>query len=102
LPPQSFTGQSLKTSGTQQAEAKGSTDANPRKQETQEKTEETETSNQEDEVPNQEEGNPEIVTPGKQVKGQAEIPSKGVGDIPFLTSSEPATECYLETIIQGN
>jgi hypothetical protein len=52
--------------------------------------------NQEDEVPNQEEGNPEIVTLGKHVKGQVEIPLKGVGDIPFLTSGESATNAMLK------
>jgi hypothetical protein len=71
-------------------------DANPSKQETHEKIEEIKTSNQEDEVPNQEEGNPEIVTSGKQVKGQVEIPSKGVGDILFLTLGEPTTYATLK------
>jgi hypothetical protein len=98
--PKVLQGKTSKPPGTQQAEAKGSTDASPSKQETQEKTEETETSNQEAEIPNQEEGNPEIVTPGKQVKGQAEISSKGVGDIPSLTSKEPATDATMKQSFQ--
>jgi hypothetical protein len=94
--PKVLQGRTSKPLGTQQAEAKGSTDTNPGKQETRKKTEETETSNQEAKIPNQEKGNPEIVALDKQVKGQAEIPPNGVGDIIFLTSSDPATDTTMK------
>jgi hypothetical protein len=60
--PKVLQGRNSQPPSTQQAEDKSSTGANPRKQETQDKTEETKISNQEEEIPNQEEGNPEIVT----------------------------------------
>jgi hypothetical protein len=82
--------------GIQQTKAKGSTDTSPGKQETQGNTEETETSNQETEIPSQEERPPETDTPGKQVKDQTEIPSKGVGDTPLSTSNEPVTDATMK------
>jgi hypothetical protein len=73
-------------------EAKGSKDSSPNKEKNQEKTGEAGTSERGAEIPYQQEGNPEKGTSGKQVQGQAEIPSQGSGDSLSLMSNKPATD----------
>jgi hypothetical protein len=73
-------------------EAKGSKDSSPNKEKNQEKTGEAGTSERGAKIPYQQEGNPEKGTPGKQVQGQAEIPSQGSGDSLSLMSNKPATD----------
>jgi len=75
--------------GTQQTKTKGSTDTSPSKQEAQGNTEEIE-------IPSQEERPLETDTPGKQVKDQTKIPSKGVGDTPLSMSNEPVTDATMK------
>jgi hypothetical protein len=71
---------------------KGSKDSSPNKEKNQEKIGEARTSERGAKIPYQQEGNPEKGASGKQVQGQAEMPSKGSGDSLPLMSNKSATD----------
>jgi hypothetical protein len=84
--PHILQGEAPKLPVTKQTEAKGAKDSNPNMHKNQGKTMEVGTSEQGAEVPYKHEGNPEKGMPGKQVQGQAGIPSQGSGDSLSLIS----------------
>jgi hypothetical protein len=75
---------------------KGAKDSSPSREKGQGKTREVGTSELGAEVPQKQEGNPKKGAPGKQARGQAEIPSQGSGDSLSLAPNEMVIEVTLK------